>query len=344
MSEPIVPIRDQPWIAKNVPLVTFFSRASTFYLMIFMLTANWAIHWKRALWWTQMPGLPDGTPGEWVPITLYDWLGAILYVPALVGVVMFVWSLVLHLFFRDTIDRDTHNGTLVADWKILSSFERTKLHVWIRIGFWIGLCILCSSLAKGAEPDQAARWNSARLNPAFSIALDTAADLFVRHAERYQRITAMRTNGVPASVIFCLHQRESSGNFRCSLAQGDPLTRRSIHVPRGRIPNIEPPYSFEIAAADALYLVDRMDLVNWKNVQVALQGIESYNGLGIQKYHPGFVSGYLWSGTSLYGMDGARAGKYTSDGHWDPLARDKQLGVVAILLHLRSKGVLPSWE
>lgn len=338
MSKPLVPLSDQPWIAKNIPFLTFFSRASTWWMIIFVLATQWAIHFKHPLWWTELPNLPDGTPGEWIPVTLYDFLGAFLTVPALVSVIMFVWSLCLHLFFRGTVDKDTHDGTTLCDWGVLTSFERTMLHVVIRVGFFIGICILCAGLAKGAEPDQVARWRSARIDPAHSIELDLMVNVFRRDAHRYEAITRMAVNGVPAPIIFCLHQRESSGNFRCSLAQGDPLSRRSTHVPRGRIPYVEPPYSFEVAAADAIYNVDRLDLINWNNLQESLQGIESYNGLGVQKYHPGFVSGYVWAATSLY-----RGGKYTGDGHWDPLARDRQLGVAAILLRLQASGVVLSW-
>lgn len=340
MSKPVVPQKDRPWLSHNIPFVTFFSRASTWWMVAMVLVTQWAIHWKHALWWTQLPGLPDGTPGEWVPITLYDWLGAFLTVPALVGVIMFVWSLVLHLFFRGTVDKDTHDGTTLVDWGNLTSFERTTLHVVIRIGFFIGICILCANLAKGVEPDQQARWAAARIDPSYSIALDSAADLFKRNAERYQRITQMRINGVPANVIFCLHQRESSGNFFCHPHEGSPLTGRTRYVPKGRLPlPAQPPFTFEQSAADAYYVCDHLDRVNWRDVRAALQGIESFNGLGYQNYHPDVPSPYLWAGTTLY-----LSGKYTGDGHFDRFARDKQLGCAAILLRLRQKGVLLPWE
>src|SRR4051812_3292160 len=56
-----------------------------------------------------------------------------------------------------------------------------------------------------ASPDQVARWNTARLRPEKSIALDKAVFLFRKTAPRYAKIEAMRDNGVPAPVLFCLH-------------------------------------------------------------------------------------------------------------------------------------------
>lgn len=343
MSKPLVPLADRPRITRNIPLLAFFSRASTWYVVIFMLAAQWSIHWKHPLWWNQLPGLPDGTPGEWIPVTLYDWLGAILYIPALCSVIFFVWMLALHLFFRQTIDKDTHDGTYLCDWSTLSSAERIRYTTWIRVGFFIGFCILCAGLAKGDVPDQKARWEASAINPSFSIALDLSVDQFKRNITRYETIARMRPNGVPATVIFCLHQRESSGNFRCHPHEGSPLTGRTRYVPKGRLPlPAQPPFSFEQSAADAYYVVDRLDLVSWNDVQAALQGIESFNGLGYQKFHPDVASPYVWNGLLIRGR--ATRGKYTGDGHFDRYAVDKQLGCAAMLMRLRLAGFRLPWD
>lgn len=341
MSKPDVPKEDQPWIKRNIPLLTFFSRASTWYVLILMLLFQFVIHWRHAFWWMQQPGSPDGTPGEWVPITLYDWLGAILLIPAICSTAFFVLMLLIHLFYRQTIDKDMHDGTYLCDWGNLDSFQRMQMTTWVRIGFWIGICLVAASIAKGEVPDQAARWNAARINPAFSIALDRAVSLYKLNAHRYETITAMRTNGVPAVVIFCLHQRESSGNFRCHPHEGSPLTGRTKYVPKGRLPYPDPPYTFEQSAFDAYYVMDRLDLVDWKNLQEALQGIESFNGLGYQKYHPDVPSPYNWNGLLIAGR--ATRGKYTGDGHFDRYAVDKQLGCAAIIMRLRAAGFPPPW-
>jgi len=342
IPESQIPADAKPTMMKNnLPILSFFAR--TWMLFIFMLISNFAVLSNHAWRWVQLPTAPDGTPGAWQGVTLFDMLGAVLYVPALASVVMWVYLLVLHLFFRGTLDKDAHDGVYIADWRALTSAERMWMNVVLRVGFFIGFCILCAGVAKGAVPDQEARWQAARINPHFSIVLDLNVALYQRNAARYKVIEAMRENGVPAPVIFGLHQRESSGNFRCHPHEGSPLTARTRYVPKGRLPApAQPPFTFEQSAADAYYVVDRLDRVNWKSVQGALQGIESFNGLGYQNYHPDVPSPYLWNGTLINGK--ATRGKYTGDGKFDRLAVDKQLGVVAIVLRMREKGIPAAWD
>jgi lysozyme family protein len=200
------------------------------------------------------------------------------------------------------------------------------------------LLLLFGSRVVAGIPDQEARWRNARVDPHFSIALDLEVARFQRLAGRYQKITAMRPNGVPAAVVYCLHQRESSGSFLCHPHEGSPLTQRTRYVPRGRLPNKPPPYTFEESAEDAYYVCDRLDEVQWARLAAGLQGIESFNGLGYQKFHPDVPSPYLWSGTTIY-----TRGKYTGDGKFDRLARDKQLGCAAILKRLEQQGLF-AWR
>jgi lysozyme family protein len=340
---PIIPEDAKPTVLKsNIPIVTFFAR--TWMLFLFMLASNYAVlnqhEFGQVIEYTKAGTRVLVAPGH----TLFEMLGAVLYVPALASVVMWVYLLMIHLFFRDTLDKDAHNGVYIADWRALNSADRMWMNVVLRVGFFIGFCILCASMAKGAVgsvPDQEARWQAARINPHYSIALDLDVALFKRNAARYQAITDLRANGVPASVLFCLHQRESSGNFRCHPHEGSPLTGRTRFVPKGRLPKVPPPYTFEQSAEDAYYVVDRLDLVNWKSVQEALQGIESFNGLGYQKYHPTVPSPYVYNGLLINGK--ATRGKYTGDGKFDRTAVDQQLGCAAILLRMQEQGIKTPW-
>lgn len=344
---PEVATIDKPILKHNIPLVTFISRYWMY--LIFTVLANYAILSKHVWKWVQLPAARDGTPGDWVPMTTVDYCGALIYVPAMCSLVFMLFLLTRHLYFRATIDQDTHDGTYIADWRACSSFQRIAVTTAYTIGFLIAFAIIGASMARGADrstgsvPDQEARWQAARINPAFSIALDLDVALFQRNQARYQIITAMRENGVPASIIFGLHQRESSGNFRCHPHEGSPLTARTRYVPKGRLPlPANPPFTFEQSATDAYYVCDRLDLVAWKSAQAALQGIESFNGLGYQKFHPDVPSPYLWNGTLINGR--ATRGKYTGDGHFDRNAVDKQLGVAAILLRLREQGIKAPWD
>lgn len=195
--------------------------------------------------------------------------------------------------------------------------------------------LLCavSAIAAPTHIDQAARWKAATINPKSRMALDVAIALYERNEWRYQNLANSRPGTIPPAVIFCLHMRESDNNFKTNLGQGDSLQHRTIHVPRGRIPDKEPPYTWEQAAQDALFVTDHMDKHDWNHLQGALDAIESYNGFGPERH--GVPSGYLWSGTSLYGPPN---GKFVSDNRWSSTARDGQLGCAAVLKRMRELG------
>lgn len=183
--------------------------------------------------------------------------------------------------------------------------------------------------------DQDARWRAASLRPASLLQLDKAVALYQRTAGRYQAVEAMRPDGVPAAVIFCLHYRESSNSFADHLHEGSPLTHRTRYVPKGRIPGVEPPYTWEQSAQDAIYVCDRLQ-GDWSRLDVDLYRMEAYNGLGYRRI--GIPSPYLWSGTSIY-----TRGKYTGDGRFDPLAVDAQMGCAAILKRMAERGLPLPW-
>lgn len=171
--------------------------------------------------------------------------------------------------------------------------------------------------------------------PHATIALDKLVDRYRRTTAAYQAVQAMKPNGVPAPVAFCLFYREADNDFADSPAQGDPLTHRSRNVPARRIPGKTPPFKWSDAAFDAYYVCDRLDLWDWRTVGSTLGAIESFNGTGYARYHPAVPSPYLRSGTTLYSR-----GKYVSDGRFDPSAVDKQMGVAAILKRFGERGVV----
>ncbi|MGY8706352.1 hypothetical protein RAD16_11495 [Bradyrhizobium sp. 18BD] len=152
-------------------------------------------------------------------------------------------------------------------------------------------------------------------------AASIAARLYKAKA-RYQAVE--RETGVPWPAIAVIHERESSQDWRASLAQGDPWNRVSVHVPAGRGPFD----SWEAAAIDALvkcppFLARHKD---W-SIAAALTALETYNGIGYAAR--GVPSPYLWSGTDQY-----RAGKYVRDGVYDPSKVDPQLGCAALVIAL----------
>lgn len=198
-------------------------------------------------------------------------------------------------------------------------------------GFILAALVLClCAPLRGGVPDQATRWDTAKLRPEATLRLDKAVALYLRTEPRYRAVEKLRRDGVPAAVIFCLHYRESSNSFADHLHEGSPLTHRTIYVPRGRIPGIPPPYSWEQSAEDAIYVCDRLQ-GDWHGLAMSLDRIERYNGIGYRSR--GVDSPYLWSGTSLYAR-----GKFTGDGRFSSMAVDAQLGCAAILKRMRERG------
>ena len=199
------------------------------------------------------------------------------------------------------------------------------------------LTICCAVLlvmgtsCRAAGVDQTARWNAAKLDPRRAEALNGLVDRWNRTRASYLAVTKMKANGVPAVIAFCLFYRESDNDFACSPAQGDPLTHRSRNEPANRIPGKSPPYKWADAAFDAYYVCDKLDQCQWSEMQSALDKMESFNGFGYRSH--GIAAPYLWSGTTAY-----TRGKYVSDGRFDRLAVDQQVGVAAILLRMKERG------
>jgi len=137
---------------------------------------------------------------------------------------------------------------------------------------------------------------------------------------RYQAV--QYKTGVPWWFIAVVHERESSQNWRASLAQGDPWNEVSVHVPKGRGPFA----SWEDAAIDALincapYAAKNRDWTSGSTLTL----LEEYNGLGYA--NRGVASPYVWAGTDQYVK-----GKYVADGVYNPEVIDQQLGCAGLLM------------
>lgn len=176
------------------------------------------------------------------------------------------------------------------------------------------------------------RWDKARIKPSWQISVDKAVMLYLRTKDRYEAVEKMRSNGVPAPVIFCLHYRESDNSFKCHLHEGSSLLHRTRYVPKNRLPSPDdPPYEWSHSAEDAIYVCDKLQ-GPWDTVTWSIRKIIAYNGTGYDKR--GVPSPYAYSGTTVY-----ISGKFTSDGHYSSSAIDQQLGCVAILLRMKERGI-----
>ena len=138
---------------------------------------------------------------------------------------------------------------------------------------------------------------------------------------RYQAVEA--STKVPWFVIGIIHLLECDSRFDCHLHNGDPLTARTVDVPRGRPKVGTPPFTWEASAVDALQYAE---LSTWKDWSIpgTLYKLEGYNGWGSRNH--GIAPHYLWGGTKFYNR-----GNYISDGIWSPAAVSLQIGAAPIL-------------
>lgn len=162
----------------------------------------------------------------------------------------------------------------------------------------------------------ARRWEVAKLTRNFNM----VARSLLATKSRYVEVS-LKT-GVPWFFIAIVHEREASQSWTGSLAQGDPWNKVSVHVPAGRGPFA----SWADAACDALTECPPFAARNkdW-SIGALLTEFEKYNGLGYAMRD--LPSPYVWAGTDQY-----KSGKFTSDGEFNPVIVDQQLGCAGLLV------------
>jgi lysozyme family protein len=141
-------------------------------------------------------------------------------------------------------------------------------------------------------------------------------------AAKSRYVAVQGRTGVPWPIVAVIHEREADQNFNSQLAQGDPLARKSTHVPRGQGPYLGAD-AWERAADVALTETGGRTWGDWSTGGYTTF-LEKYNGLGY--YNKGKPSPYVWAGTNQY-----RSGKYVADGQYSSTAVDTQPGCVALI-------------
>ena len=161
-------------------------------------------------------------------------------------------------------------------------------------------------------------------------AVDNLCDKLLSHKNRYENVSE-KVN-IPWYFIAVIHNMESGQRFDRHLHNGDPLSARTYHVPKGRPKSGRPPFSWEESAVDALKM-QRIDRVEEWSLGRLLYEIERYNGWGYRLFHPHVLSPYLWSWSSHY-----TSGKYVADGRWSDSAVSAQCGAAVLLRRLEERG------
>ena len=148
---------------------------------------------------------------------------------------------------------------------------------------------------------------------------------------RYEEVE--QVTQVPWFIVAVIHSLEGSLNFNTHLHNGDPLTAKTIHVPKGR-PTGTPPFRWEASAIDALQFDNLIDVKKW-TLAVTLFKLEGFNGFGYRVRHPEVLTPYLWSFSNHY-----TKGKFTVDRKFDPNAVSKQCGAAVLLKLMSDKGLI----
>lgn len=173
------------------------------------------------------------------------------------------------------------------------------------------------------------RWNAMQVHPGRIPEADRVVRRLIGNWTQYVMIGS--ATKVPPAVVACIHERECGG-ANAHLANGDSLRARTVHVPRGIIPEpAQPPFGFAEAGVYAIKIVDHLD--SWQDWTPggALTALERYNGLAYARM--GIPSPYVFAASDQY-----EHGKYVADGVFDSNYVDQQLGCAVILARLIAAG------
>jgi lysozyme family protein len=136
---------------------------------------------------------------------------------------------------------------------------------------------------------------------------------------------------VPWYFVGIVHCLEGANNMNVHLHNGDPLTARTIHVPRGRPKDGSPPFAWTASAIDALQLKALEQWTDWSIAGTLFQ-FERFNGFGYRRY--GINSPYLWSFSNHYSK-----GKFVQDGIFNESAISKQCGAAVLLRRMSERQI-----
>lgn len=176
------------------------------------------------------------------------------------------------------------------------------------------------------------RFKMLKLHGGWVDRIHHAAQRVLDHRRAYETIEQLTK--VPWFVVGLINEMESGSRLDCHLHNGDPLSKRTVHVPKARPKTGTPPFTWTASAVDALTYDGVTQNTDW-SLSGLLWVLECFNGLGHRKYHTKVPTPYLWSGA----LD-QPPGKYVADGVWDSRAVSDQVGAAVILRELVIRGLV----
>ena len=193
---------------------------------------------------------------------------------------------------------------------------------------------LLNSTSYGELKDEyVACFRAAQPRPEWTGELGFYLAKLTKHRDRYEAVGAPL--GIPWHFIGCIHALEGGFDFNTHMFNGDPLTARTVHVPRGQ-PEAPPEngerYTWEESATAAMRLKGFDQDDDWSLPRL-LYRWERYNGFGYRSR--AVPTPYLWSFSTLYDK-----GRFVADHQFDPDARSRQAGAATMVKGLVAEGIV----
>lgn len=170
-------------------------------------------------------------------------------------------------------------------------------------------------------PEYTRLFASCQVNPARRSEVAWHCERLVANRAQYDKVAS--GSDVPWWFVGIVHALEASFNFAAHLHNGDPLTARTVQVPKGRPVRWNPPNDWVSSAIDAMRFQGFDGADDW-SLAATLYRFEAYNGFGYRRRD--LPTPYLWSFSNHYA-----AGKFVRDGRFDPSAVSKQCGAAVML-------------
>lgn len=175
-------------------------------------------------------------------------------------------------------------------------------------------------------------WNNISINKSMLPQIIEDSKRIAKYRKQFE--LAVIGTKVPWQFAGIIYYREDGLLFKGHPHNGDTLRRRTVNVPAGRpikSPMNNAGYTFMESFADLIMLKAWQKVPVW-NMPSLLYYFESNNGFGYRRLKSPIHSPYLWSGTNYY-----QSGKFVSDGKYDALTKDQQIGCAPLLKYLTDK-------
>ncbi|MCW5705265.1 MAG: peptidoglycan-binding protein, partial [Bradyrhizobium sp.] len=184
----------------------------------------------------------------------------------------------------------------------------------------------------GWAQDYRKLWDTMTVSADWQKKANAIATRIVASQGRYA--AAVAGTSVPWWFVAVVHAMECSLRFDQHLHNGDPLTARTVQVPKNRPPAGNPPFTWAQSARDAIEFERLTSIVDW-SLENVLFNWHRYNGINNEYKRKGIPTPYLWSGSQHY-----RKGKYVRDGVFDANAVSAQVGAAVLLKSLVDLGAV----